>query len=102
VAERFFGRSKTSKRQRKRIFSKNNFPWPDAEGKFGVLCFECHEELLHNPVFLPVDINRFAKLVKQMKLNESKKPQNKDKIAERIVLLHEVIEKGLEALGKRG
>ena len=64
----------------------------------GQFCYECHEELLHNPVFLSTDISRFAKLVELRNLNESKKPKNKDKIAGRIVLLHEVIEKGIKAL----
>jgi hypothetical protein len=42
-AERFFGR----------IFDK--CPW-GVEGDTTILCYDCHEELLHNPVFLPVKL----------------------------------------------
>jgi len=38
-------------------------PW-GHEGESGVFCYECHEELLHNPVLLPEDVGRFAELVR--------------------------------------
>jgi hypothetical protein len=50
VAERFFGRSKNRRGQiREAIFPE--CPW-DYEKRTVVLCYECHEELIHNPVFL--------------------------------------------------
>jgi hypothetical protein len=88
VAERFFGRS---------IFKNMKDPW-GLEGQKEVFCYECHEELLHNPVLTPKDIQRFAELVERTGLNEKKKTSSKAKIAGRINLLHEVIKKGLEAL----
>ena len=66
-----------------------------------MFCYECHEELLHNPVFLPKDIEAFARLVKARKLNEKQKTVNRKKIAGRITLLHEVIEAGLEKLSEQ-
>jgi hypothetical protein len=54
--------------------------------------------LIHNPVLLPEDIAAFAGLVRRRGLNEDGKPEGHDKIAGRIMLLHEVIAAGLEAL----
>ncbi len=96
VAERFFGRSATRKGEpREPIFK--NCPW-GLERQSEEFCYECHEELLHNPVLLPTDIKRFAELVTLKGLNESQKTASKDKMAGRIELLHEVIEKGIKAL----
>jgi hypothetical protein len=54
VAERFFGRSANRRRnQREAIFE--SCPW-GQEGEVVVFCYECHEELIHNPVILPEDI----------------------------------------------
>ena len=96
VAERFFGRSKNRRgTQRDKIFEK--CPW-GVEGETTIFCYECHEELLHNPVFLPDDIERLASLVKERGLDENRKTESKDKIAGRIKLLHEIIQRGLEEL----
>ena len=96
VAERLFGRSATRKgEQREPIFK--DCPW-GLEKQSLEFCYECHEELLHNPVFLPADICRFAELVRLRNLDESEKTASKDKIARRIELLHEVIEEGVKAL----
>ncbi len=99
VAKRFSSRSNSKGKPREPIFNLKNYPpqWEKQE-KDGQFCYECHEELLHNPVFLDTDISQFAKLVKLKNLNESEKPGNKDRIAGRIVLLHEVIEKGIKAI----
>src|SRR5438034_11356030 len=53
VAERFFGRS-TNRRGTKTEGLFNACPW-GREGESEVFCYECHEELLHNPVLLPWD-----------------------------------------------
>jgi hypothetical protein len=63
-----------------------------------VYCYECHEELLHNPVLLPEDIQALAELVKQRNLDEESKPEHREKIAGRIILLHDVISMGLKVL----
>jgi len=65
-----------------------------------VFCYECHEELLHNPVLLPEDVERFADLVRSRQLAEDKKPTDRKKIAGRVALLHEVIARGLAAIAK--
>jgi hypothetical protein len=96
VAERFFGRSKNNPgKQRPKIFVK--CPW-GHEKEGALFCYDCHEELLHNPVLLPEDITRFEQLVRRRGLNEPKKPESRTKIAGRIRLLHEVIDKGLDIL----
>ena len=96
LAERFLGRSRNRKgEQREPIFQK--CPW-NIEGLTEEFCYECHEELLHNPVFLPTDVEKFAKLVKQRKLNEAEKTVRRDRLAGRIKLLHEVLEQGIERL----
>jgi len=99
VAERFFGRSKNRRgTQRDKVFEE--CPW-GVEGKTTIFCYDCHEELLHNPVFLPEDIKRLAILVKERGLDENSKTESKDKIAGRIKLLHEIIQIGLkELIGK--
>jgi hypothetical protein len=96
VAERFFERSKNrAGTQRERIFAA--CPW-DHEGKWDLFCFDCHELLLHNPVLLPEDIQRFSQLVDQRGLSEHLKPEGTTMIAERIKLVHEVISRGLVML----
>jgi len=98
VAERFFGRS-TNRRglQREGIFTV--CPW-EHEGETAVYCYECHEELLHNPVLLPEDIAAFAALVKARGFAEDKKPEGREKISGRIRLFHEVIAAGLQVLSE--
>jgi hypothetical protein len=96
VAERFFGRSNNRRgTQTEGIFPK--CPW-DQEGKSAVFCYECHEELLHNPVLLPDDIAKFAELVRQRGLSEETKPEDRSKIAGRIALFQEVIARGLREM----
>jgi hypothetical protein len=96
VAERFFGRSANRRgEQRARIFQQ--CPW-DLEGEIALFCYECHEELIHNPVFLPGDIVGFAELVRCHDLNEDQKTESREKLAGRIKLLHEVIQTGIQTL----
>jgi len=96
VAERFFGRSKNRPRsQREAIFAE--CPWKQ-EGNTETFCYECHEELLHNPVLLPEDVKRFAELVHLRGLREERKPRGRSKVAGRIVLLREVVSLGLDEL----
>ena len=99
IAERFFGRS-TNRRgtQRDPIFK--TCP-SGAEKETVVFCYECHEVLVHNPVFLPEDIQVFSALVENRKLSEKKKPKGQQKLAGRIELLHEVIEAGLASLTEK-
>lgn len=65
-------------------------------------CYECHEELLHNPVFTEIDMQRFARLVRLRELDEDVKPPSREKLAGRIRLLHDVIEIGLRSLDEGG
>ncbi len=96
VAERFFGRS-TNRRGTQRDAILTSCPW-GHEGETVVFCYECHEELIHNPVILPADIQRLAQLVRLRGLSEPKKSENRSRIAGRIRLLQEVIAKGLDAM----
>jgi hypothetical protein len=99
VAKRFFGRSRNrTGKKTDPVFS--SCPW-GVEGQSAVFCYECHEELLHNPVLLPEDIARFAALVKARGLAEDTKTADRSRFAGRVRLLHEVIAKGIEALTKR-
>jgi hypothetical protein len=96
VPERFFGRSKNRPGTlRSAIFS--SCPW-GHERKTLVYCYECHEELIHNPVLLPEDISLFRELVRSRGLTEDDKPEHRIKIAGRIKLFHEVIASGLRQL----
>lgn len=96
VAERFFGRTANRNgRDRTKIFDE--CPW-GHERQTVLFCYECHEELLHNPVLLPEDLELFASLVRARGLSEREKPVSKKMIAERIRLFHEVIVAGLRAL----
>lgn len=99
VAERFFGRSQNRPgKSREAIFSTD--PWK-VEGQTEVFCYECHEELIHNPVFLPEDISNLAKLIRSRNLTENEKSDDRKKIADRIKLLHEVIQSGLKTMLER-
>ncbi|MGD0294750.1 MAG: hypothetical protein ABSB30_12935 [Terracidiphilus sp.] len=96
VAERFFGRSKNRQGTKTEgIFA--SCPW-GLEGKYEVFCYECHEELLHNPVLLPADVTLFAELVQLRGLSETEKSGDRKKIVGRIALFHEVITRGLKIL----
>ena len=99
VAERFFGRSMNRPRTRRpAIFEAN--PWTISPGA-GVFCYECHEELLHNPVLLPEDVQLLKQLVELRGLCETEKPASRDRLAGRIELLHEAIALGLKQLLNR-
>ncbi len=98
IAERLFGRSANRQGTKtKGVFDR--CPW-GHERESTVFCYECHEELLHNPVLLPEDIAAFAALVKDYGLSEDHKPEERIKLAGRIQLLHEVIATGIMALDK--
>jgi hypothetical protein len=99
VAERFFGRS-SNRRGTKTQGVFEACPW-GHEHESAIFCYECHEELIHNPVFLPRDIEQFARLVSERGLCETEKPNDRSKISGRIKLLHEVIERGLAALSAK-
>lgn len=100
IPERFFGRSQNRRgTQRERIFQQD--PW-GYEKKTDVFCYECHEELIHNPVLLPEDIARLSEIMKQRNLNEMQKVASREKIAGRIMVFHEVIQVGIETLLKKG
>ncbi len=98
VAERFLGRSRNRRgEQREPIFQES--PW-HLGGQTEEFCYDCHEELLHNPVFLPEDIRGFAELVERRKWSEAEKTTDRGKLAGRIELLHEVLSLGIEKLLK--
>ena len=95
VAERFFGRSSNRRGTRTEgVFQ--TCPW-NHERETAVFCYECHEELLHNPVLLPEDIENLAYLVEQLGLNEEQKTADRSKLGGRIKLLHDVLARGLQA-----
>jgi hypothetical protein len=98
VAERFFGRSK-NRRGTKRAGIFAACPW-GYEGKAQTYCYECHEELLHNPVLLPADVSALATLVQRYGLAEDSKPEDRRQLAGRIKLMHDVISAGLKLLLK--
>lgn len=93
----FFGRSRSNRKHeyRDRVFE--SCPW-NLERQSGTFCYECHEELLHNPVFTKIDIERFASLVRRRGLNEDEKTASREKLGGRIQLLHAVIAGGLNSL----
>ena len=96
VAERFFGRSSNRRgTQSEGIFE--SCPW-DHESETVVFCYECHEELIHNPVLLRNDIAGFALLVAQRGFSEIEKTESRKPIAGRIVLMQKVITAGIAAL----
>jgi len=74
-------------------------PW-SQEGKSTVFCYECDEELLHNPVLLSQDMAAFAPLVRSRGLDEEHKSGDRQKLGARIMLFHEVIAKGIAVLSQ--
>ena len=96
IAERLLGRCRT---QGDGIFTGRERWLQGSGGKTEDLCFDCHEELLHNPVLLPDDIKRFRDLVFYYGYGERTKIDgDKKKLAKRIKLLHSVIEEGIKVL----
>ena len=96
IPERFFGRSINRKgTQRPKIFEIS--PW-GHEGETVLFCYDCHEELIHNPVLLPEDIDTLAKLIRLRGLSESSKTESRELIAGRIKLFHEIIQAGLKQI----
>lgn len=98
VAERFFGRT-ANRPGKKRTGVFKECPW-GLEGKFAVYCYECHEELLHNPVFTPENIAAFSQLVLFNGLGEQEKTESKENHGERIKLLNQVIRQGLLSMSE--
>lgn len=99
VAERFFGRSANRPKDiRSSLFLEDEWK---LEKKTAAYCYECHEELIHNPVFLPEDIAAFSDLVKSSGFAEAEKSDDRSKLAGRIRLLHKVIQAGLNTLKKQ-
>lgn len=101
IAERFFGRTKNRPGEtREAIFP--DCPWEanglSLEGQKTQFCYECHEEMLHNPVFLPKDIAAMAEIVRRRGLNEETKDTDREKIAGRVMLLHDIISRGITAM----
>jgi hypothetical protein len=96
VAERFFGRS-TNRKGTKTEGVFSSCPW-GQEGETKVFCYECHEELLHNPVFLLEDVERFSALVKARSLDEDLKSDDRSKLAGRVRLFQEALSIGLRKL----
>ena len=93
VPERFFGRSKNRRgTQRPKIFE--SCPW-GHEGETAMFCYDCHEEMIHNPILLPKDIIALANLVQSHGLSEAEKTDSRELIAGRIKLFHQIIERGL-------
>jgi hypothetical protein len=84
-----------AKRLAKGVFASS--PWKH-DVKSAMLCYECHELLLHNPVLFQEDVKRFAELVRMRDLAEEVKPPDQSKIAGRVVLFHELIARGLQVL----
>ena len=72
-------------------------PW-NLEGQSAVMCYECHKIMLHNPVILPADIQRFAELVRNRGLDEPEKTEDRSKFAGRIKLFQAVIAEGIQAV----
>ena len=97
VAERFYGRSSNrAGTQRDAIFEPGAWEY---EGASAIFCYECHEELLHNPILLPEDIRSFRRLVEERVLSElSKSESDRSALAGRIKLFHEIITRGLDEL----
>ena len=94
VAERFFGRSNNRRGEiREGIFSVEEL---DIKPKFGEYCYDCHEELLHNPIILKSEMDKLAEIFKIIGANEDVKTERKDKLKQRIITLKEVIRKGID------
>jgi len=98
IAERFFGRS-SNRRGTETDGVFLSCPW-GHERETAVFCYECHEELLHNPVLLPQDVATFAQLVDMRGLSEEQKTSDRSKHAGRIELLHEALAIGLATLAQ--
>jgi hypothetical protein len=99
VAERFFGRSANRPGTvRGPLFREDEWK---LEKRMAAYCYECHEEIIHNPVFLPDDIAAFSELVKAKGFSEDEKTDDRSKHAGRIRLFHDVIKAGLDALKKQ-
>lgn len=95
VAQRFFGPNKRPGQERQGLFI--SCPW-GRQGASDVFCYECHEELLHNPVLLPEDISVLAELARIRGLSEPTKTEDRSKAAGRVLLFHDVIARGLQSL----
>jgi hypothetical protein len=99
VPERFLGRSGNRRGEQRSPLFKSS-PW-GLEDKFGVFCYDCHEELLHNPVLLPDDIKALSELVKHRRLDEVVKTKSREKLAKRIRLFQEALTLGIHELLRR-
>jgi hypothetical protein len=99
VAERFFGRS-TNRRGTKTEGLFDKCPW-DQEKITRLFCYECHEELLHNPVFVAEDVQRFKEIVKKHGFDEDQKSNDRMRLAGRVRLFQKALAIGLQTLHER-
>jgi len=98
VPQRFLGKSATRRKKgpRTAILRPDTFPTP---GELLVFCYECHEELLHNPMLLEEDIRRLAELFELSEASEPDgKPFEKVRLARRIEIFHNTIAEGVRCL----
>ena len=99
IPQRFLGGPGAGRTEdRSPLFSHS--PW-GHEDDCAVLCYDCHEELLHNPVLLHEQIETLAALCRLRGCNETDKTEDRSPLAARVQLLHEAIALGLEELLKR-
>mgnify|MGYP001619825991 CR=1 FL=1 len=93
VAKRFYGKNKN---KRSKILDDDDFKkFSNEKIK---LCYDCHEELLHNPVLSPDNMKGFKELVRKKHWDERNKKDGKEKIRGRIKLLQEIIDKGINIM----
>jgi len=100
VAERFFGRSANRPGELRDAYPLSE-AYQQHEGRTGVFCYECHEELLHNPIILPDDLSLLHQLFVTRGLTEIQKSEDRTKAAGRVSLLHEIIRRGLESINNQ-
>lgn len=72
-------------------------PW-DAEGESTLMCAECRDQLLGQPVLLAWDLALLSSLIRQAGLSEEQRTSDRSKMAGRVQLFHEVIARGLLVL----
>jgi len=97
VAERFFGRSANRPGELREALPLSE-TYRVFEGTAGVFCYECHEELLHNPILLPDDIAKLRQCFVQKGITETEKTNDRILAARRVALLHEVIQRGISSM----
>jgi len=95
VPKRFLSDKNTKGEKRGPVLTDRH--WAEKGSQTVTLCYDCHEELLHNPILLEEDVKHLRQIMDNKGCTETHKTEGDYKcIANRVRIFHEIIKAGIE------